>query len=185
VGFKQGFMAILVAMFVAFTAAGCGNGDDSASDPIPGGAETSDQRGGTDSEAPEAEPPEGEGDGDAAAGRDGSRFARRAVAICETGKQRLLAAAGRLAQELGDRFGTEAGETEVARKVAVPEMERQVDALGNLEPPRSDEQDVEVFLESWQRALDTTKEGSQPLNEAMAGVDDLARQAGLGPCAYG
>jgi hypothetical protein len=183
VTFTRGLILIAVVAFGAFAGTGCGGDDgDSASNETTAGNEASRQAG-NDGGASESERPQEDGGSGKAA--DSDVFVQQATTICEKGRQQLLTKVGKAARELGDRFNTEAGEVEVARRAAAPEMEKQIEALSELSPPPSDEQRVDAFLAAWQQAVDTIKDGSQPLNQALAGIGKLAQQTGLPQCGYG
>jgi hypothetical protein len=145
----------------------------------------------------------GDGDGSVAgASGDGvspassiteAEFISQAKEICSSRKRQLL-------KDLGDYSlayrGRHPNQTASAhafpsalRKVGIPGLQAQLDALRALGLPSDDDGRAEAYLNAFQEAIDASRvpgrtTGTQFLREFQKSRD-LARSYGIGPCAFG
>lgn len=112
-----------------------------------------------------------------------TEFVTKGNAICESGSQRIDAAAKKA-------FGTEkpsdAVITEFVRDTAVPEIQKQLDALEDLTPPKDLEAKYDAALKEARSALAKVKANPADLasdsSDTFARSDELIKGVGLDAC---
>jgi len=137
----------------------------------------------------------GDDDSSAGGGSSGGKSARaefveQANAICEEGKERGLEAMGAYAKEHPGSGLSQQEQLAVAlQKAFLPELQKQVDEIRQLEPPAGDEQQVEAFLVATEEAVEASSKGPASTGDQFDPNFDrsarLARAYGLSGCIYG
>ena len=111
-------------------------------------------------------------------------FVTKGNAICASGSDRIDAAAK-------EAFGTEEPSEAVivafARDTAIPEVEKQLDDLDDLVPPKETEATFDAALREARSALARVKANPKDLaddsSNTFAKADELVKAAGLDACA--
>ena len=126
--------------------------------------------------------------GPAACGGDGrltqAEFVTKGNAICASGSERIDAAAK---QAFGTEEPSEAVIVAFAKDTAIPEVERQLDDLDDLKPPKETEASFDAALKEARSALARVKANPKDLaddsSNTFAKADELIKAAGLDACA--
>jgi hypothetical protein len=135
---------------------------------------------------------DGEGDGTAAATTSSitkPEFVKQATAICDRQRKKLSLEMGMFIEKHGPSL-KEKEISELSRTIVLPGMETQIEEIRDLGAPASYEKQVEEFLIAWEGALEGSSNPSTPLvgeraERMLRPAAVLARQQGLGGCAYG
>lgn len=132
------------------------------------------------------------GDDDASALSE-EEFFRQGNAICAAGNEKLDAMFSELFGNLspGEEPDAEAAAT-LFRDEIIPEIQKQIDGIGDLEPPEALAEEVEQLVDEAQAALDTMEQQAEDDPESIvqgqeedpfADVNEHAREIGLTKCA--
>jgi hypothetical protein len=113
-----------------------------------------------------------------------SEFLKQGNAICKKGDKVIDSAANKAFPS--NQQPSDAEITKFAEGTAIPEIQKEIDGIGDLNPPSADEGKVNALLDEAQVALDKAK--ADPLifasnNDPFAKANKLANDYGLTDCA--
>lgn len=116
-------------------------------------------------------------------------FVKQGNAICAKTEKEIIEGVGRFVKEgnpLKPKPLTEKQLAEIAERVLVPKVRRQIDEIRALGIPSGDEQEVEAFFAAAEEALKETEEDPSLFGKGGAGpfaeANKLAREYGLTVC---
>jgi hypothetical protein len=190
---KRGLLIAMMAILLALVATSCGGGGSDGSTVAStqasaqsgsGSAKKAAEAAGSGAKHSESEPTQSSAQG------QGKRFVQQANAICSEEKKELLVKVGEYLEETASQSDRQQALLEVTRAILLPGMEAQIVAIRRLEPPAGSAAQVDAFLATWQRGLDTAAKSSQPMTgtyatKLLAPAGDHARKLGLSLCVYG
>ncbi len=114
-----------------------------------------------------------------------SEFTTQANAICEKGNAEIDSAANKAFPR--HRPPSEAEATNFAEDTLIPNVQRQIDDVRDLNPPSEDEDEVTAILDEAQQSLDRVEDDPTILFGAgqspFAKSNQLAKAYGLDECA--
>lgn len=113
-----------------------------------------------------------------------SEFLKQGNAICKKGNKVIDSAANKAFPS--NQQPSDAEITKFAEDTAIPEIQKEIDGIGDLNPPSADEDKVNAILDEAQVALDKAK--ADPLifasnNDPFVKANKLANDYGLTECA--
>lgn len=111
-----------------------------------------------------------------------AEFLKQGNAICKKGDDAIDAAG---TKAFGGEEPSKQELTEFAEQTIVPNVQREIDQLGELSPPEDDEAEVDSILTQAQSALDEIKAEPQLVatGDPFADVNKKAKAYGLTACA--
>ena len=111
-------------------------------------------------------------------------FLRQADEICHSTESRIEAAADELVTGKGDPEPREVAD--VARGIVVPALEAEVAAIGALEAPQGDAEEIEAILDATRAGIEEIEADPQALvdgvPESLQVAERLARKYGSRQC---
>lgn len=113
-----------------------------------------------------------------------SEFLKQGNAICKKGNKVIDSAANKAFPS--NQQPSDAEITKFSEDSAIPEIQKEIDGIGDLNPPSADEDKVNAILDEAQVALDKAK--ADPLifasnNDPFVKANKLANDYGLTECA--
>lgn len=111
-------------------------------------------------------------------------FVRKANAICRQGTTKFNARSAPILKKIGNQSEA-ATQRELIRVAVKPTFEREIREIRALEPPSTDQEDVDAILSAMHKVVvqlskDPTSRGSYPYRNA----EDLAAGYGLVDCGH-
>ena len=114
-----------------------------------------------------------------------SEFIAQADAICKQGNKRIDAAAEKIFNS--KQPPTQAETNKFATETLIPDIQRQVDEVRDLNEPSDDSDQVNAFLDSAQAELDKGKEDPSYItsNKSFSKTNKLGKAYGFKVCSQG